>query len=409
MKTYLVGGAVRDALLGRPVRERDWVVVGATPEAMTAQGYKPVGKDFPVFLHPETGEEYALARTERKSGRGYHGFVFHTGPEVTLEDDLQRRDFTVNAIAQDKDGTLIDPCGGQQDLEARVLRHVSGAFAEDPVRVLRGARFVAQLAPWGFTVDDDTIALMRQMVEASEVNTLQPERVWQETRRALMSEAPQKFFEQLRECGALARIFPEIDALFGKPQPPKYHPEIDTGVHLMMVLQQAARMGLDEITRYAALCHDLGKGVTPEHILPSHRGHEAAGVPIVKTMSERLRVPKAYRELAEVVAREHLHGHRAFELKPTTIQGLFERLDAYRRPERVKQFCDACEADSRGRLGLEDEPYPQSGYLQQCFAAAQAVSPQAILERGVQGPAVGVELAKARTSAIAAKTASQNA
>lgn len=402
MNTYLVGGAVRDALLGRPVRERDWVVVGSTPEAMTEQGYKPVGKDFPVFLHPDTGEEYALARTERKSGRGYHGFVFHTGPEVTLDDDLQRRDFTVNAIAQDADGNLSDPHGGQADIAARVLRHVSEAFAEDPVRVLRGARFVAELAPWNFTVADDTVALMRQMVEAGEVDALQPERVWQETRRALMSDAPQKFFELLRACGALARIFPEVDALFGKPQPEKYHPEIDTGVHLMMVLEQAANMGLDEITRYAALCHDLGKGVTPEHILPSHRGHEAAGVPIVKAMSERLRVPKAYRELAEVVAREHLHGHRAFELKPTTVQSLFERLDAYRRPERVKQFCDACEADSRGRLGLEDEPYPQADYLQRCFAAARAVSPKAIVERGVQGPAVGVELAKARVEAVAA-------
>lgn len=400
MKTYLVGGAVRDALLGRPVRERDWVVVGSTPEAMTEQAFKPVGKDFPVFLHPETGEEYALARTERKSGRGYHGFVFHTGPEVTLEDDLQRRDFTVNAIAQTDDGTLIDPCGGQQDLDARVLRHVSEAFAEDPVRVLRGARFVAELAPWDFTVADETLTLMRQMVEAGEVDTLQPERVWQETRRALMSDAPQKFFQLLRDCGALVRIFPEIDALFGKPQPPKYHPEIDCGVHLMMVLEQAARLGLDEITRYAALCHDLGKGVTPEHILPSHRGHEAAGVPLVKAMSERLGVPKNHRTLAEVVSREHLHGHRAFELKPTTIQSLFERLDAYRRPERVEQFCNACEADSRGRLGLEDEPYPQADYLQRCFEAANAVSTRAIIERGIQGPAVGVELAKARTDAI---------
>ena len=305
-------------------------------------------------------------------------------------------------MARDADGTLIDPLGGQADLEARVLRHVSEAFAEDPVRVLRGARFAAELAPWGFTVAPDTIALMRQMVDAGEVDALQAERVWQETRRALMSDAPQAFFELLRECGALVRIFPEVDALFGKPQPPKYHPEIDCGVHLMLVLEQAARLGLDEITRYAALCHDLGKGVTPAHILPSHRGHEAAGVPLVKAMSERLRVPKAHRELAEVVAREHLHGHRAFELKPTTIQALFERLDAYRRPERVDQFVNACEADSRGRTGLEDQPYPQADYLRRCFAAAQAVSPKAIVDRGVQGPAVGVELAKARVAAIAA-------
>ena len=402
MQTHLVGGAVRDALLGRDFSERDWVVTGSTPEAMVAAGYKPVGKDFPVFLHPETGEEYALARTERKTGRGYHGFVFHTGPDVTLADDLRRRDFTINAMARDADGTLIDPLGGQADLEARVLRHVSEAFAEDPVRVLRGARFAAELAPWGFTVAPDTIALMRQMVDAGEVDALQAERVWQETRRALMSDAPQAFFELLRECGALVRIFPEVDALFGKPQPPKYHPEIDCGVHLMLVLEQAARLGLDEITRYAALCHDLGKGVTPAHILPSHRGHEAAGVPLVKAMSERLRVPKAHRELAEVVAREHLHGHRAFELKPTTIQALFERLDAYRRPERVDQFVNACEADSRGRTGLEDQPYPQADYLRRCFAAAQAVSPKAIVDRGVQGPAVGVDLAKARVAAIAA-------
>lgn len=406
MKAHLVGGAVRDALLGRPCTERDWVVTGSTPEAMVDAGYKPVGKDFPVFLHPETGEEYALARTERKTGRGYHGFVFHTGPEVTLEDDLRRRDFTVNAMARGADGQLIDPLGGQADLDARVLRHVSDAFAEDPVRVLRGARFLAELAPWGFSVATDTLELMRQMVVAGEVDALQAERVWQETRRALMSDAPQKYFELLRDCGALVRIFPEIDALFGKPQPPKYHPEIDCGVHLMLVLEQAARLGLDEITRYAALCHDLGKGVTPEHILPSHRGHEAAGVPLVRAMSQRLRVPKAHRELAEVVAREHLHGHRAMELKPSTIQALFERLDAYRRPERVDQFVNACEADSRGRTGLEDKPYPQADYLRRCFAAAQAVSPKAIVARGVQGPAVGEELARARTAAIAAIDAS---
>ena len=400
-RTFLVGGAVRDSLLDRPVHERDWVVVGSDPETMLANGFRPVGKDFPVFLHPQTQEEYALARTERKSGRGYHGFAFHAAADVTLEEDLQRRDFTVNAIARDDDGTLIDPYGGADDLKARVLRHVSPAFVEDPLRVLRAARFMAELAPWSFHVADETLAVMRSITDSGELDTLAAERLWQETRRALLSPAPQRYFETLRACGALAVLFPEIEALFGVPQPPKHHPEVDCGVHLMMVLQQSARLEHPPEVRFAALCHDLGKAVTPDHVLPSHRGHEAAGVPLVEQLCDRLKVPNPCRELARVVTREHLHAHRALELRPETVQRLFSRMDAYRRPERVRQFVQACEADSRGRTGFEDREYPQADYLLALHDAAAGVGTQAIAEAGFSGPEFGQELARRRTHAIA--------
>lgn len=399
-ETWLVGGAVRDALLGRPVHERDWVVVGSTPEALLAQGYRPVGKDFPVFLHPETQEEYALARTERKSGRGYHGFEFHAAPDVTLEEDLRRRDFTVNAIAQAQDGQRVDPYGGEADLQARVLRHVSPAFVEDPLRVLRAARFMAELAPWDFQVADETLEVMRQLSASGELETLAAERLWQETRRALMSPAPQRYFETLRDCGALAVLFPEVDALFGVPQPPKHHPEIDCGVHLMMVLAQSARLDHPLEVRFAALCHDLGKGITPADVLPSHRGHEAAGVPLTRALCERLKVPNSCRDLAILVTREHLNAHRALELRPETVLRLLERLDAFRRPERVEQFMQACEADARGRTGFEDRDYPQAAYLAAMFDAASSVSTREIAEAGYQGPAFGQELSRRRKQAI---------
>ena len=399
-ETWLVGGAVRDALLGRPVHERDWVVVGSTPEALLAQGYRPVGKDFPVFLHPETQEEYALARTERKSGRGYHGFEFHAAPDVTLEEDLRRRDFTVNAIAQAQNGQRVDPYGGEADLQARILRHVSPAFVEDPLRVLRAARFMAELAPWDFQVADETLEVMRRLSASGELDTLAAERLWQETRRALMSPAPQRYFETLRDCGALAVLFPEVDALFGVPQPPKHHPEIDCGVHLMMVLAQSARLGHPLEVRFAALCHDLGKGITPADILPSHRGHEAAGVPLTRALCERLKVPNSCRDLAILVTREHLNAHRALELRPETVLRLLERLDAFRRPERVEQFMQACEADARGRTGFEDRDYPQAAYLAAMFDAASSVSTREIADAGYQGPAFGQELSRRRKQAI---------
>jgi tRNA nucleotidyltransferase (CCA-adding enzyme) len=408
MKRYLVGGAVRDALLGLPVGERDWVVTGATPEDMVAAGYKPVGKDFPVFLHPQSKEEHALARTERKSGRGYHGFTFHTGPDVTIEDDLIRRDLTVNAIAQDidGDGALIDPHGGRRDLDARVLRHVSQAFAEDPVRVLRIARFAARFAPLGFTVADETTALMRTMVEAGEVDALVPERVWKETERALMLAKPSAFFTTLRSCGALARVMPEVDALFGVPQPEKHHPEIDTGVHVMMVLDRAAKIGAPLAVRVACLCHDFGKALTPSKWLPSHRGHELSGLPPVETFCERLRVPKEFRELALHVCRDHLLVHTARELRAETLLKLFERLDALRRRPRFEEFLLACECDARGRKGLEDRDYPQPDFLREALDAVAAVSPSEVARDGFKGAALGEELRQRRLHKLVAfKTA----
>lgn len=400
MKTYLVGGAVRDELLGRVVTERDWVVVGATPDGMLARGFRPVGRDFPVFLHPETNEEYALARTERKSGRGYHGFEVHAAPDVSLEDDLARRDLTVNAMARDEKGGLVDPYGGKEDLEARLLRHVSPAFVEDPVRVLRVARFAARFAPLGFRVAEETLGLMRDMAANGEVAHLVPERVWQETERALGEAAPRVFVEVLRECGALALIFPEIDALFGVPQRPEWHPEVDTGRHLLLVLDQAARLSAEPRVRFAALVHDLGKGVTPPDVLPGHRGHEETGLPLVRALCERLRVPKRYRQLGEIVCRDHLNCHRALELTPAGVMRLFERTDALRQPERFEEFLVTCEADARGREGAADRPYPQAAYLRACRRAADGVDTRELVDAGFQGPELGERLRERRIEAI---------
>ncbi|HEY9097289.1 MAG TPA: multifunctional CCA addition/repair protein [Thiobacillus sp.] len=376
MKTYIVGGAVRDRLLGLPVADRDYVVVGATPEQMLAQGFLPVGKDFPVFLHPETHAEHALARTERKSGLGYKGFKVYAAPEVTLEEDLQRRDLTINAIAEDEAGELVDPYGGQRDLVARVFRHVSDAFAEDPVRILRVARFAARFTD--FTVAPETNALMRQMVDNGEVDALVPERVWQEIARGLMEAQPSRMFMALRDCGALARLFPEIDRLFGVPQPPEHHPEVDTGVHVMLVVDWAARQQASLAVRYAALTHDLGKGVTPPEHWPKHHGHEAKSVELVRALSERIRVPVECRELAVAVARDHGNVHRALELRAATIVELLERVDAFRRPERFAEFLQACECDFRGRPGFEARDYPPPAYLLQAFAVARGVDAGAI-------------------------------
>lgn len=404
MKAYLVGGAVRDELLGREVTERDWVVVGATPDDMLARGFKPVGRDFPVFLHPETNEEYALARTERKSGRGYHGFEFHAAPDVSLEDDLARRDLTINAMARGDDGAIVDPFGGRRDLEERVLRHVSPAFVEDPVRVLRVARFAARFAPLGFRVADETLGLMREMVDNGEVAHLVPERVWQETERALGEASPRTFVEVLRECGALGVIFPEVDVLFGVPQRPEYHPEVDTGRHLLLVLDQAAGLSAEPEVRFAALVHDLGKGATPAEVLPGHRGHEKTGLSLVAELCERLRVPKRYRRLGEIVCRDHLNCHRALELTPAGVMRLLERTDALRRPERFERFLVACEADARGREGAAETAYPQAEYLRRCRRAAAAVDAGELLAAGYRGPEIGERLRERRIDAIRAVT-----
>jgi tRNA nucleotidyltransferase (CCA-adding enzyme) len=374
VQVYLVGGAVRDELLGRPVRERDWVVVGATPEQLAAAGYRPVGRDFPVFLHPQTHEEYALARLERKVGPGYRGFVTDSSPDVTLEQDLQRRDLTINAIARAADGTLIDPCGGQRDLAARRLRHVSDAFVEDPVRVLRVARFAARFAPLGFAVAAETQALMQRMVAAGEVDALVAERVWKELERALEEPRPDAFVSTLRDCGALARVLPEVDALFGVPQPAQWHPEIDTGEHVLMTLRMAAQRGAPGVVRFALLLHDLGKGVTPRERWPSHHGHEDLGVPLIERVCERLRVPAAARELAVLVSRLHTHVHRALELRTATVLDVLERCDAFRRPDRFALFLEACECDARGRAGLEQRDYPQRARFEAAFAAARAAT-----------------------------------
>lgn len=367
---YCVGGAVRDRLLGLPVKDHDWVVVGSTPEAMVAQGFQPVGRDFPVFLHPDTHEEYALARTERKTARGYKGFSVHAAADVTLEQDLLRRDFTVNAIAQDASGKLIDPHNGIADLRAGILRHVSGAFNEDPVRILRAARFVAR---FGFTVAGETLALMRDMVDNGEVDALVPERVWQELARGLMEKTPSLFFTTLRSCGALAKIMPEVDALFGVPQPEKYHPEIDCGVHTLMVVDDAARHDYALEVRFAALTHDLGKATTPRHEWPRHIGHELRSVSLVKALAERLRATGECRDLALLAARYHGDIHRAMELRADTIVKLFQSADAWRRPERFAQLLQACASDARGRAGSEHEPYPQADYLLRLLAVARAL------------------------------------
>ena len=402
MQVYLVGGAVRDQLLGLPARERDWVVVGATPEALEQQGYQRVGREFPVFLHPQTREEYALARTERKTGPGYRGFAVHAEPDVTLEQDLERRDLTINAIARDDDGTFIDPYGGRQDLADRILRHVSEAFREDPVRVLRVARFAARFHNLGFRVAPATLALMRAMVADGECDALVPERVWRETESALGETRPDVFFRVLRECGALQVIYPELDALFGVPQPPRWHPEIDTGEHVMLVLQQAARLSDSTAVRFAAAMHDLGKGTTPSADWPRHIGHETRGVELVDALCERLAVPNRCRALAVHVTRFHGLCHRAAELRPRTILDLLESVDAFRRPDRFDEFLLACEADARGRTGMAERDYPQAAILQRARAAAAAVDAAPIRAQGVTGPALGEAIREARVAAIAA-------
>jgi tRNA nucleotidyltransferase (CCA-adding enzyme) len=399
----MVGGAVRDALLGLPVNDRDWVVVGATPQEMIALGFLPVGRDFPVFLHPQTREEYALARTERKTARGYHGFVFHAEPNITLDEDLARRDLTINAMAQAEDGRLIDPFGGQADLRGRLLRHVTLAFREDPVRILRVARFAARFAD--FRVADETFSLMRQMVEAGEVDALVPERVWQELARGLMESKPSRMFKVLRECGALARLLPEVDRLWGVPQRADYHPEVDTGVHLMMVMDMSARLEAPLPVRFACLTHDLGKGTTPAEILPRHIGHEERSARLLKGVCERLRVPTECKEIAEVVAREHGNIHRSSEFGAAAIVRLLERCDAFRKPQRFDLALLACECDARGRGGMEDKPYPQRGRLRSALAAAQSVATHEIAARAqaqqIDGPKIGELIQRARVEAVA--------
>ena len=383
MEIYLVGGAVRDALLNLPVKDRDWVVVGATAEQLLAQGYQPVGKDFPVFLHPHSHEEYALARTERKTGRGYTAFQVFADPNVTLEEDLQRRDLTINAIAQDKDGRIIDPFGGQQDLQRGILRHVSPAFAEDPVRILRVARFAAR---YGFSVAEETMRLMRGMVENGEAHALVAERVWQELAKGLMERQPRRMVEVLRECGALAVLLPEVDALFGVPQRADYHPEIDSGEHTLLVLQRAADMDLPLAERYAALLHDLGKAATPPDILPAHHGHEEAGVPLVQAVNQRWKVPKACADLAVQVCRWHGRLHKAAELRPQTAAKILQQTDAYRRPERFAAMLNVCRADAQGRLGFEHAAYPQREHWLALLAAAQQTDTAAIAAAHAEQP-----------------------
>jgi len=407
MQIYMVGGAVRDKLLGRPVNDRDWVVVGATPEQMLALGYLPVGRDFPVFLHPETREEYALARTERKSGRGYRGFVVHSAPDVTLEEDLSRRDLTINAIAENIDGKsaefIFDPYSGAQDIEARVLRHVTDAFREDPVRILRVARFAARFTD--FTVAPETMQLMREMVEHGEVDHLVPERVWQELARGLMEEQPSRMFEVLRECGALQVLLPEVARLWGVPQRADYHPEVDTGVHLMMVLDMAARLSAPLTVRFACLAHDLGKGTTPADVLPRHIDHETRSAELLKDVAERLRVPVDCRETADVVAREHGNIHRSTDLSAAALVRLLERCDAIRKPARFAEILLACECDARGRLGFEESAYPQRPRLLAVLGAVQSVVTREIAAqaaaKGQSGPQVGALIHQARVEAVA--------
>lgn len=411
MKIYLVGGAVRDRLLGLATSDNDWVVVGATAQQMQALGYRPVGKDFPVFLHPQSKEEYALARTERKSGNGYKGFVFNADPAVTLEEDLRRRDLTINAMARDANDALIDPYGGVLDIGARLLRHVSPAFAEDPLRVLRVSRFAARFAPLGFHVAPETLALMQSLSSSGELSHLVAERVWQEMEKALKEPAPAEFFRVLRSCGALKVILQEVDALFGVPQPALHHPEIDTGVHVLMCLEQAARLSDDPVVRFATLVHDLGKGTTPQALWPSHKGHEQRGVAMIARLCERLRIPTRFAAIARLVCQFHTHCHRAAELRPSTMLSLLESLDAFRRPLQMTQFLLACEADSRGRTGFEDRPYPQADLVRAAFAAASQVDIPSLLAQQTERPdasdtsrypLIKDRIAAARTQAIAA-------
>lgn len=399
MKIYLVGGAVRDKLLGLNVKDHDYVVVGSTPQEMLDKGFRPVGKDFPVFLHPKTHEEYALARTERKTAKGYHGFVFNTDKSVTLEDDLSRRDLTINAIAQDiKTGEIIDPFNGQADIKDRVLRHVSYAFEEDPVRILRIARFAARFAKFGFVVNPKTNLLMQEMVKNGEVDALVPERVWQELSKSLNETKPSEFVKVLRNCGALVRLFPEFDRLFGVPQTKKWHPEVDTGVHCMMAMDMAAN--LDNDTAFAVFNHDLGKGITPEDILPSHKGHESAGVPLVEAVCQRLKVPSQHKKLALVVCRWHLHSHQAFDLRAGTINKLFQSTGAYQNPQQFDKFLQACQSDALGRLGMENKEYPQADYLRKCLKSASSVDVQALISKGFSGELLGIQINQERIKLI---------
>lgn len=400
MEIYLVGGYVRDQLLGLNTKDRDWLVVGATADELLKKGYRQVGKDFPVFLHPETNEEYALARTERKTSAGYSGFSFNANAGVTLEEDLARRDLTINAIARSDNGDLIDPYNGQADIKAKILRHVSPAFIEDPVRILRIARFAARFAELGFVIADETLALMQDMVRSGEVDSLVPERVWQETMRALAEKTPARYFEVLRECGALEKLFPEINRLWGVPQPEKHHPEIDTGVHTMMVLTQAAKLSGDPKVRFAALVHDLGKGTTPKSQWPKHIDHESRGVPLVAALCDRYRIPNDYRELGMIVAKYHLHYHRAAELRADTFLKTLESLDAFRRPERFELFLLACEADSRGRPGFENKDFEQPDIYRKVFKAANAIDAKELVTKGLQGKDIKKELSKLRIQAI---------
>ncbi|MBN8793718.1 MAG: multifunctional CCA addition/repair protein [Stenotrophomonas nitritireducens] len=404
MKIYLVGGAVRDSLLGLEAGDRDWVVVGATQQEMEAQGFKAVGRDFPVFLHPRTGEEHALARTERKSGRGYRGFVVDADPSVTLEQDLQRRDFTLNAIARDEEsGELVDPWGGMRDIQARVLRHVGPAFVEDPLRVLRAARFMARFASLGFTLAPETADLMRRIAASGELEALVPERIWQELRKALRSPRPSAFLRTLHDTGALASILPEVEALYGVPQRAEFHPEVDTGVHQEMVSDMAARLAPgDDLVGFAALTHDLGKALTPADQLPRHVMHEQRGLKPLAALCERLKMPADHRQLAEAVCREHLNVHRIDELRDATVLELIQRCDGFRRPERIAQMARACECDKRGRLGFEDSDYPQRATLQRLHAAALAINARDLAAAGLSGPAVGEAVKKARIEAIGA-------
>ena len=401
MKIYLVGGAVRDALLNLPVKDKDWVVVGATPQEMLNAGYRQVGRDFPVFLHPQTQEEYALARTERKSGQGYTGFICHAAPDVTLEQDLLRRDLTINAIALGEAEDYIDPFGGQEDSLQRTLRHVSPAFTEDPLRVLRVARFAARYAHLDFQIAPETMSLMRDMAARGELEHLTPERVWKETESALGTQSPHVYFQVLRDCGALATLFPEINALFGVPAPAKWHPEIDTGVHTLMTLHMASRLSPAVDVRFAALTHDVGKGLTPPRLWPSHHGHGPAGVRLIENLCQRLRVPNDIRDLAKLVARYHDLIHTFAVLQPKTLVKLFDDIDAWRKPQRIEQIAITSEADARGRTGFEHSDYPQGRWLRSAWQAAQSVPTREVIDAGFQGPAIREELRRRRICAVA--------
>ena len=401
MKIYRVGGAVRDKLLDYPSDENDWVVVGSSPEEMVELGYQPVGQDFPVFINTKSGEEYALARTERKSGHGYQGFAFHTAPDVTLEDDLIRRDLTINAMAEDHDGSIIDPHGGQQDLANKVLRHVSDAFTEDPLRVLRVARFAARYHHLGFSIAAETLQLMTEISASGELQHLVAERVWKETDRALCERSPDIYIQVLRDCGALALLFPEVEKLFGVAQRADYHPEVDTGIHILMSLQQAARLSDSSPIRFSVLVHDLGKGITPDHVLPSHSGHEARGLPLVKNVCDRLKVPNEHRQLAMVVTEFHLLCHKAFELKPETILKLLKAIGALKSSSRLDDFLTCCEADARGRTGFEDRDYPSSAYLRQAREIVIKTDIADLVEAGISGAEIGQQLSLRQTAALA--------